>query len=296
MNPQEIPAPQPHAQPTAAVDYTSNPFLLNVKSLVSMLRENPVASLLCSLTGLLLFGIAYVVFLVLTAVFNDQAVIVGILTLILLVIGAVLITAYYGAQYLIGVASEHKVRLGTVEAYRKVMNKVPAMLAFNVIYTLLVLVGLFLLIIPGLILLARGSLGIVALLDENLGPIAALKRSFALTKKHVNEMLGALFASSFLVGGSYGLLTGPASVAPFIGRFYDLKRLEASTAPKPKTHWLNYLAFGLIVTLLAGFILLTVFVSIPEFQQESSEIRLQQDSNQRFEFESTTSPESIYTN
>lgn len=65
------------------------------------------------------------------------------------------------------------------------------------ISSLIYLTGIILLVIPGFIALARFGFSTWALIDENLKPIEALKRSLALTKGHTLDVLMIVFA--FLV-------------------------------------------------------------------------------------------------
>jgi uncharacterized membrane protein len=83
------------------------------------------------------------------------------------------------------------------------------------------LIGLVLLIIPGVIIIARASLAILVMFTENVGPIKALKRSFALTKGRTIEMIGSFFAGYLFSGGF--LLAPAVTVAPFVGRYEDIR-------------------------------------------------------------------------
>ncbi len=56
--------------------------------------------------------------------------------------------------------------------------------AIGILYGIAVVIGFILLIVPGIILLLRGSMIYLVLVDEGLGPIETLKRSFVLTKGH----------------------------------------------------------------------------------------------------------------
>jgi hypothetical protein len=118
-------------------------------------------------------------------------------------------------------------------------------------------VGFFLLIVPGVIVLARIILAPLIMFTENLGPIASIKRSAKLTKGHVNEMLGALFASVF-IGGFFGLISSPVSVAPLVGRYEELIELEKNNLQKPKTHRLNFIYLLGIVVLILPIIVVAV--------------------------------------
>ncbi len=147
-------------------------------------------------------------------------------------------------------AREETVTIG--ESYRIAFKRFFGSLLLTVIVLLLIIVGTVLLILPGIYFMARASLAYFVLYEENLGAIAALKRSFALTKGHSIEMLGAVVASAFLGGGS-GLLSGAISLSPLVGRYHDLKNLQASGAPKPKVHYLNWLILIVAVLFVGGY-------------------------------------------
>ena len=230
-------------------EYLSNPFLNAVRGLVFTLDTNPVPALLGGLVGFLVIILAYIVFFILSLTHSSIFEVIG---------GIVLALTYLipvGAYYVIGGSSARQAKITTGQAYSKASKKLFPFLALVIISSVLGVVGLLLLIVPGLIFLARASLAPLVLFEENLGPIAALKRSFSLTKGHTHEMLGAMFAGAFIGDTYYSLLFGAISVSPLVGRYNDLRELKESGAPKPKTHWLNYLW-------LLGVVLVIVTVAI----------------------------------
>jgi hypothetical protein len=164
-----------------------------------------------------------------------------------------------GTFYVIGGSSARDERISVGQAYAASSRKLIPFVALYLILLLVSLVGLLLFIVPGIIFIGRSALAPIAMFEENLGPIAALKRSFNLTKGHLNEMLGALFAGFFIGESYYSLLFGAISVSPIVGRYHDLRQLQESGAPKPKVHWLNYtyLAGALLVLLTFGLIVFT---------------------------------------
>jgi hypothetical protein len=105
--------------------------------------------------------------------------------------------------------------------------------------------------------MARGQLSFLIMFEENLGPVKSFKRSFAMTKGHTVEMLGSLFASNYISGGT--LLLPATSLAPYVGRYEDIKNLEKTGQQKPKTHWTNWLAIILPLLLFVGIGLFIVF-------------------------------------
>lgn len=106
------------------------------------------------------------------------------------------------------------------EALRRALPYVPRLIALSIIWTILVGVGFLLLIVPGVILLCGLVLATQAMIIESLdGPVAALGRSWALTKGHRMRMFGLLLAvfamlmipmmALGVVLGLVGAATGP---------------------------------------------------------------------------------------
>jgi hypothetical protein len=182
--------------------------------------------------------------------------VVGWLVLIPIAVGVAVATAAESLK-------ERRVSLGYV--IKRAFGKLLPVIGLTLLLVPLMFIGFLLLIVPGIILIARSSLACLIIFEEDLGPIKALKRSFALTKGHAIEMLGSLFAG-YMMSGSYllGLATG---FAPFVGRYEGLKKLEQSHTPKPKTHWLNYLGIVLPMLLITGCVLLGVFLSVNAVNQ-----------------------------
>lgn len=260
MNPETQPvgmaapvAPQPTQTTTQPVQttnntdtswYTSNPFLVSVRGLIEILQNNPVPALL----GALVLFVLYIVMLVLGGLLSAVAPLIGLLVIGIAVI--LFVPFAIGVYFAIAAASAHKEAITTGTAMSRATQKLLPLIGLFILQALVIGVGFIFLIIPGLILLGRLALAPIALFEENLGPIAAMKRSFELTSGHLFEMLGALFAGGILGGG---LLSPACSIAPIVGRYDDLKRLKSSGAPKPKVHWLNFLLPALIALFMIGY-------------------------------------------
>ncbi len=241
--------PSPPTATTASFDtsdnndaYTSNPFLNTAKGITLILKNNPASVMLSSLVGLLIIAIFVIIIIFLIHSSANR-----ILQTAIFFIGYIVIfTIVAGAYYAIAGASARNEQIGTGEAFKKAFKKFIPMLITSIVYSVMVTIGLVLLIVPGIILLSRGALSGLVIFEEDLGPIKAIKRSFELTKGHTTEMLGALVASTFMTGG-YSLLLGASVIAPFVGRYHDLRKLKETNAAAPKVYWLNYLAYIMII-------------------------------------------------
>jgi len=245
-----VPTPTKTAAPPAEVstDYTSNPFLVVIKGLVSILRVNPVSSLLAALALI----VGFIAALIVGGIFMAFGSVGRILGLLVLLASYILILPLLQGTYLsIATASNDEKEISTKEAINTGKQKLLSLLAFYIVYGLLVFIGLIFFIIPGVIIAARGALGPIIMYEENVGAWEALKRSFAITKGHTIEMLGVMFTGVFF--GNGGLLLPSLMVAPSVARYNDLKQLKASGKASPKIHWLNYVSIVLVSLLTVAY-------------------------------------------
>ena len=89
-------------------------------------------------------------------------------------------------------------------------------------------IGLFLCVIPGIVVSFLLMFTIVALLDRNLSPIDAIKNSFEITTKNVgNAVLAWLVMAAIVVVGALVCLVGLIVAAPVAALFqvYTYRRL-----------------------------------------------------------------------
>jgi hypothetical protein len=229
-------------------EYISNPFLNAARGLVLILKTNPAPALLSGLIGILLYVLYEIIYFAVIVAFKSP-----ILVLLFIPILILLYLLVLGSYFVIGGASARNEEVSTGLAFKKSLSKLIPMVGLTIL-SMLMSLSFILLIVPGLYIMARGSLSLMVMLEENLGPIKSIKRSFSLTKGHVNEMLGSYTAGLFM--GSWSLLFGASAVAPITGRYSDLRKLEETNAPKPPTHWLNYL-YILGVVAIVGLIVAT---------------------------------------
>ncbi|MBI5170268.1 MAG: hypothetical protein HZA61_12330 [Candidatus Eisenbacteria bacterium] len=114
---------------------------------------------------------------------------------------AVVIGAYlvFGALYvlLIGtsaltlVAAARGENLSIAQGLREGARRFLSLFAVVLLYALTVLVGLVLLIVPGVIAAIRFSVAVPACVVEGIGPLAAMRRRSELTKDHDGTIFGA---------------------------------------------------------------------------------------------------------
>ena len=82
------------------------------------------------------------------------------------------------------------------------------MLAINILVLVPAELGLFLLIVPGVLLLLRWCVAGPALVTENLGVFAAMRRSAELTKGRRGAIFLALLVAAVVYAVIYGVMLG----------------------------------------------------------------------------------------
>ena len=271
--PAAVPAsvPAPSSDPTAAT-YKSNPFHPAISVLGSTLKMNGIALLQIS---------ALITAVILAAYFATLAglILPGLSPeygfFFILPILAVVAFAYWGSRLLAALirlwgASSDGTEMTWREAYADTNKYVLKLVGLILLMALILIPAYFLFVIPGLYLTGRLGLAVSALVSENLSVIAALKRSWALSKGHVVEILGAQYASTLLgTNGLVGLNYVPSSS---YGRYRQLAALPEDATEKPKVHWLNWLfvvVIPILTTLFLTFYLATIVNSINNMQNQA---------------------------
>lgn len=80
-------------------------------------------------------------------------------------------------------------QINNIMSFQTVIN----LFLFMVVYMVIVGIGFILLIVPGIIWSARLIPGQILIIDQNVGPIEALKRSWAMTRGHTIKILSIGF-------------------------------------------------------------------------------------------------------
>lgn len=246
---------------TTPAKFTSNPFIAFAKGLGAGLSNSPVAVLGISALYFIVIIAAFIVglpFIAISGFISPLLLPFTFLAFILVVILAMSILSGRGAVALLGSLNNKTVSI------KETSEQLPLKYSWNIVaYTLLygiaVGVGFLLFVIPGLILLARWGLGLFVIADEKVGPIDALKRSWALTAGNTWNMLGAIFTQNILLGQSL-LLLGTLSASAH--RYFELKALHTKGIKNTDTHWINYVLVILFSIFLAGYFALLAIVSV----------------------------------
>jgi len=258
---------------TKTTNYDSNPVTNAVSGLVIVLKNNPVTILLLPI--LYYFALTMVVsslaIFILIGAIAKSPIIIALLVIISIVILGLVIALFTASFFMTAVKSAKNEKTEVGDVLRISFKRLLPYWGLTILYGLAIFFGLLLFIIPGIIIAGRGSLASLVFFEENLGPVDSLKRSFALTKGHVIEMLGTSAASALLTGGGMGLLIGATSVGPYLGRYKDLTALQASGAAKPKIHWMNYLiVFGGILYVILSIIYVVAAIALDSSSTSST--------------------------
>jgi len=125
-------------------------------------------------------------------------------------------------------------------------------LVLSILFVLAVLGGLLLFIIPGLIFIAWFSLSGYAMVTEDLGAIASMKRSKELVSGRVLETWGLMSVSNAaniipVVGSLVSFGLGIVMMPALAMRYLQLK--DTKPADRPAVNWISY---ALIVLAILG--------------------------------------------
>lgn len=230
--------------------YESNPFNLITAS-IEAYKVNVRGLVFALITAILgLIAVIILGVIVGVAVFaGGQMAVPGaglLLGLVAVLLGFILLSLYLQNYLLvIMLAAAQGKRLEIGPASKQAFKLIPKIFAIGVLTFLAVLGGFLLFIIPGFIFMGWFALSAQAAIHENLGPIAAMKRSRELVRDHLIETWGLL--------GLQSSILGIVMLASMPVRYLQLIQLKAGKLQKPELHWANYL--GIIIGMLSGITL-----------------------------------------
>ncbi len=253
-------------KPTKSSDgagFSSNPFTSMGKGIGVLFSANPLTSMIINFVIYLLI-IPYI-FVLLLAVVNVWLFLFGLFALIAAYIIAALrieagtIVLYAESEKGNAITTKHAVT-------RAVDGHILPLFLSGLLTVIAVLAGLMLFIIPGLIVIARLSLVPFVVVNEKKSGIAALRRSWNLTKGHAMEMWGTIGAQA-IVGG-YSAIAIIFSFAGLGNRYSELVAHEKAGKATGPVHWLNYLMPILMVLFIAFFVIVSI-ASEPTVEEPS---------------------------
>ena len=118
------------------------------------------------------------------------------------------------------------------EAFRSTSGSMGSLIAVQIASGLLVIIGLILLVVPGLLALAWTAVAVPVVMIERLGYSKAIERSRALARGRWGHVVGTMLLSW---GLAFLLLVGGAVIAGIIGRIGEIlvELLFAVALPVP---------------------------------------------------------------
>ena len=181
---------------------------------------------------------------------------VAILMVVVAIFGILMAMVQYNISILVALDIYNSNLAGLKSMLKRALNESLGMLLLLIMYSIIITLGFILFIIPGIIFAVRFGFAPYILLDNNKGPLTAMKESWALVKGYTLSVylktLGFLAAMLLLMVVlspvlAVGLYTGVAFIFTFIGQlifvlfaitlYKDLKRIKetpvtaASAAP-----------------------------------------------------------------
>jgi hypothetical protein len=261
------PAKKHHSNNHKNNEYNSNPFVVAGKGLGSALVENPTSSIFISLIpslvilpAIIAIGLLFIVLSLTGGAIG--ALLAGIVSLVFLISFLILVLRVTAGSINILLKSINGKKISIKEAIgSESSGRLLSLFGVYLLSSLAVIFGFLLFIIPGIYLLARLSLAPVIVYAEDKKAIDSLKRSMALTKGHVFEMLGAITAQSMLSGN--GLLSLVGASSGTAKRYTELATAEKSGIKETgQVHWLNYVLPILLALFIAPYIALSVLSAV----------------------------------
>ena len=267
VNQSSVPPSEPsqkhHSHNPKNSEYNSNPFVVAAKGLGSALVENPTSSVLISLIPSIVIIPLFIGVGVLSVILGLAggaigALLAGLLSLVILIAFLLLLLRVAAGSVNILLKSVNGEKISTKEAIGSAASgRLTSFVGASFLSSIAIFFGFLLFIIPGIYLLARLSLAPVIVYAEDKKAMESLKRSMALTKGHVFEMLGAITAQSLLSGN--GLLTMIGASSGTVKRYSELVVAEKSgITDTGKVHWLNFVLPILVVLFMVPYLAVSV--------------------------------------
>lgn len=258
--PQPIEAEEDHL----SQQYISNPFQVFIDSFRRLFTIN--FSTFLAYIGVALLSIGAVVALAVVIGISGSAAESGFSTaitifgflLVLPVLAWVFILKAAWDKYIIETARERETSFGI--ALRTGLRKAPGYIGLIILVNVIVMLGLVLLIVPGLIFLYWFIFAPLVYIDKDIGVIAALKQSKRLVKGKLVELLGLVGATFVFgipagipfLGWLYQIVFTPVSNLAIAYRYTSADMLDQAALPKPETDvtnivmtWILGILFGL---------------------------------------------------
>lgn len=244
---------QPVATTTPQTNYISNPFKMIGPS-ANALTVN--IGTLFALLGLQLAPLVpLIVAIALGFAVRSNPIAIGItMTLGIASVAAIIIIGLLSLPTftLILLASVNNQKVGLKETLTKARPFIWRSLGLSILLALTFIGGLLLFIVPAFIFGAWFALSIYALVSEDLGAVASMKRSRELVRGRVAEVwalsaLPSLGGFIPFIGGILNMILSVMLLPSMALRYVQLTATSPEARPKP--HWSNYAIVALMVVL-----------------------------------------------
>lgn len=262
---------QPRQDPASKSSrYESNPFRAAGVGLAALARWNVVPAVL--LFVYLVLGLLLAILLLAILGLVPGGAVIAILVFLGMVLA---LFALSGAAIAMSLASLDGREEKFGKYWRIGVRRLPALVILTALMSLVIYGGLLLLLVPGIIAIAWLAYAPFILIDEEVGPLDAMKRSVRLARGHFAETWGAIFASTTLVANGFLVLTGPA--AGMAARYRQLKELKMGSEASPRVHWVNYaLPVLMIIIFIIGVTLAWLAPDEDELRREAQRQQAEQ--------------------
>ena len=251
---------------TDSLDYVSNPFKVLIDNLSRLFNHN-LSTLLGFIGVFIALSLLVPAVIFLATQFTD-----GSLLPVLFVSGPIFVVAWF-----IFLAGFTKYTIETVRhnqvSFRQCIsvgvNKAAGYFLINVIYLMLIGLGLLFFIVPGVLFAIWFVFAYYAYVDQDISPIEALKQSKRLTSGKGVEIAGmfstlgllSILGAIPLLGLLLELILTPLAGLSWAYRYSSAKMLDDNNLQKPPTHVANKIMLTLtilIVVMIAGLMLLFI--------------------------------------
>lgn len=276
MEPTAAPATPAAAPQPVATSYESNPFKL-FQPAWEALKVNfttiVIASLIAGAAFLALFIVPVIALAVASSSHSQGLLVVGIiLTIAAVIAGIYLMMRFMGASTWLVLASVRNQKRSFKETWEGGQPYGVRVFLYLLLYMLICAGGFILFVVPGIIFSVWYSMGMLAIVDENLSVGAALSRSKQLVSGRFWEIFGVQSVPQVVqvvnVIPIFGAIA--STIAIFVYsfalpiRYLGLKDYKENNKPFPPVSKWNFAAFAAAVIVIILSIVLSVLAGQAE--------------------------------
>jgi hypothetical protein len=250
------------AKKAAVSDYVSNPFTVFINSFRSL--GTNITTLLALLGLVLASFLAYfIVIIVAGLIAGDSEAAAPLVLVVLLIPGIVWVAVLSIAYTKYAIMTANQQTLSLRQALSIGWQKAAGMIGLGVLSGLIIIVGLVLLVIPGLVAIYWLLFAPYVYVDQEVSITEAMKRSRQLVKGKLAEIGGLLGANLIFglpgwipfIGSLYQLIYSPVSQIAMAYRYNSARQLDESKQAKPPTDPANYWAIAIAILVPATIVI-----------------------------------------